>query len=117
LDVVDVTDALAQQLGRTAGGHHDDRGDERVGVRAQAQPTTPEGVDVLTVATREGVPVTVQDVGWTEESGALTVGLGTADGRGEALFGMVQLLAGGDARATVAGVRAIAEELRTSLPE
>jgi cobalt-zinc-cadmium resistance protein CzcA len=45
------------------------------------------------------------------------VGMGSADGEGEALFAVVQLLAGADALRTVQALRARLDEIRPSLPE
>ena len=47
----------------------------------------------------------------------MTIGLGAADGEGPALFAVVQLVAGGDARTVVQQVRARVTEIQASLPD
>ena len=104
--------ALSDAIVRVSGGAVR-RGPEQVIVRAGTHLATPEALGALPV--REGL--LVRDVAQVREGGALTVGFGTNNGRGEALFVMVQLLAGSDALSVVAALEERAEEVRASLPE
>ena len=117
LSLSTVLDAVRDQLGVVSGGSDDGGGDERRSVRGRANPVSAEAIADLGIAVHGGVPIRLGDVASIDEGGALTVGVGTADARGEALFGMVQLVAGGDARTTVAAVRDLAAEVQATLPD
>jgi cobalt-zinc-cadmium resistance protein CzcA len=107
--------AIEGSLGLVAGGAIVD-GSEQVLVRGFANPATPEELGAIRIPTETGV-VLLGDVAEIEESGALTVGIGSADGRGEVIFAVAQLLAGADALATVDALRERMDTLRGSLPE
>ncbi len=107
--------ALGEAIGVTSGGYlvH---GPEQDAVRGVANPRTPE--EIAEIALIEApVLVRVGDVAEVGRGGALTVGLGTADGQGEALFVMVQLLVGADARVVSRDVAARLVEIADTLPE
>ncbi len=112
----DVRDAVAAELAITSGGDRED-GSERASIRAITNPVEPTTLGALTVPTRYGGQVRLDQIATIEEGGAITVGLGTADGEGEVLFAVVQLLSGSDALSVVRDVRHTLEQIRTSLPE
>lgn len=110
---------VADALGRRAGGAVVGR-DEQDLVMAAANPTDPGALAALVVRPGDAdgsAPVHLGDVARVVEGGALTVGLGSADGRGEALFVMVQLLTDADARSVVAAVKERIAEISASLPD
>jgi cobalt-zinc-cadmium resistance protein CzcA len=88
-------------------------GAEATAVRAVSLPDTPEALAAIPVAPG----VRLGDIAETGRGRSIPLGLGTADGQGEVVFGMVQLLAGADARSTVADVRARIAEIQATLPE
>ncbi len=113
----ELEDAVQASLGITSGGAIV-RGAEQDQVRAMANPTTPEALSEVFVRHDDVAGnVRVGDVATVERAGALRVGLGTANAQGEVLFGMVQLLAGADARSTVEGIRATVDSVRAGLPD
>ncbi len=117
LSANDVADAIRESLGLVAGGAMVD-GPEQVLVRAISNPTTATEVEAIVVDVDEdGRAIYVRDLANVEESGALTVGMGSADGRGEVLFAMAQLLAGADALSVVDDLRDRMTTVRQALPE
>lgn len=118
IPVTELHDRLAQTLGLRAGGAIVGAAEQEV-VRAVANPTTPEDLEaaLLRPGVGEGGPIRLSDVARVVEGGALTVGLGSGDGHGEALFVMVQLLADADARKVVAAVADRVTEIVETLPE
>jgi len=112
----DVEDALARHVGITPGGAVESDAD-RAPVRAVANPTSSEALGRVVVRHDADGPVHINDVAEVVEGASLTTGLGTANGEGEALFVVVQLLAGADARAVVADVRAELDRITPTLPE
>ena len=112
----DVADAIRDSLGLVAGGAMVE-GPEQVLVRAISNPTTTAEIEAIPVHVEDGRPVYVRDVAEVVESGALTVGMGSADGRGEVLFAMAQLLSGADALSVVDALRERMDTVRETLPE
>lgn len=118
ISLVELHDRLGQALGLRAGGAVLGDAEQQV-VRGVANPTTPEALEAALLRGEDGPtgPVRLSDVATVVEGGALTVGLGSADGRGESLFVMVQLLADADARRVVADVAERVAEVVQALPE
>lgn len=112
----DVEGAVRDHLGISSGGALED-GSDRAPVRALANPQTAEALAELPVRHDADGVVRLSDVAEVREGSVLTTGFGTAGGEGEALFAVVQLLAGADARAVVADVREVLDALETTLPD
>ncbi len=114
----EVEARLGSSLGVASGGA-EAQGDEQTLVRAVANPTDAASLEGIALrgGAAGGPALRVQDVGEAREGKALTVGMGSADGQGEGLFVMVQLLAGADALGVVQGVRERVEEVQSGLPE
>jgi heavy metal efflux system protein len=112
-----VEQALGEQIGRASGGAIP-RGAEQTLLQASANPTTPDQLAGLLLSREaSGQAVLVSDVAMPREGRSLTVGMGSADGGGEAIFAMVQMLAGADALAVVDLVDARMAEIKSTLPE
>ncbi len=65
----------------------------------------------------DGTPVTVGNIAQVREGAMLRIGVATADGRGETVIGLVQMLAGENALQVATRARAAVEELQPTLPE
>jgi cobalt-zinc-cadmium resistance protein CzcA len=115
LSVRGVASAVDSALGTTSGGVLA-QGEARALVRAVANPADAASLGDVAVGERGGRTTRLSDVADLRQAGGDTVGLGTADGEGEVLFVMVQLLAGADARRVGADVRERVEQVRASLP-
>lgn len=107
-----VEQAITDHVGLASAGALP-QGAEATAVRAVSLPDTPEALAALPVAPG----VRLGDIAETSRGRSLPIGIGSADGQGEVVFGMVQLLAGADARSTVALVRERVEEIKATLPE
>jgi cobalt-zinc-cadmium resistance protein CzcA len=115
LRFTEVERQLGEALRVTSGGDVE-AGAERVSVRALTNPATPEELGELPLVAPDGAVVRLADVARVGAGTPLTVGLGSAGARGEALFVVVQMLAGADARTTVAEVRDVVATLKQTLP-
>lgn len=104
--------ALSDSIVRSSGGAMI-KGAEQLVVRAESAPNLPE--TLAQIPLRRGL--TIGDLADTREGGALTVGLGSHQGQGEALFVMVQMLAGADALSVVDALKQRTEEVIESLPQ
>lgn len=111
-----VTDALTGALGRASGGALI-QGPEQILVRGSANPTTTTELAALPLRSAGDARLRIVDLGQVREGGALTVGMGSVDAHGEALFAMVQLLAGADALSTTALLKARMPQVLATLPE
>jgi cobalt-zinc-cadmium resistance protein CzcA len=116
LTVDDVSEDVAESLGLTAGGAFVD-GPEQVLVRAFSNPADVERIGRIGIETPSGAHVQLREIATVETSGALTVGMGSADAEGEVLFAMAQLLAGADALSAVDDLRDRMALITETLPE
>lgn len=116
LGVDQVAMALEAGLGRATGGALVE-GDEQILVRAVSNPTTTDALAQLPLRFQDGALLRVDQLGQVREGGALTVGMGSVDASGEALFAMVQLLAGADALAAVELIKARMPVIEAALPQ
>lgn len=86
-------------------------------VRGEALATSIRDLETIVVVTRsDGVPLFVRNVGEVREDAALRSGFATANGQGETLSCMVQMLAGDNANRVVAEVKKKLAEIQASLP-
>ena len=104
--------------GQNAGGGAIERGDEQVLLRVDGRYRTVDEIANQVVGSRPGgVPVLLKDVATVREGAALRVASATADGKGETLYAMVQMIAGGNAHEVVGRVKDRIAEIQRRLPE
>jgi cobalt-zinc-cadmium resistance protein CzcA len=104
--------------GQNAGGGAIERGDEQVLLRVDGRFRTIDEIANQVVGSRPGgVPVLLKDVAVVREGSAPRVSAATADGQGETLYAMVQMLAGGNAHEVVGRVKERIAEVERRLPE
>jgi cobalt-zinc-cadmium resistance protein CzcA len=124
-----VTPAMIEravgEFGKTVSGGLLETAEEGTFVRADAVYRSAEHVAHQVVATRNGQngagetgrPLLVQDVASVVDGAALRFASATADGKGETIYTMVQMVAGGNAHQVVARVKRRLAEIQASLPE
>lgn len=103
--------------GRSTGGGALVQGGEQAMIRLDGQYRTADAVAAQVVATRDGVPILVRDVATVTDGTAFRLSAATSDGQGETVYGMVQMIAGGNAHEIVARVRTRLDELQRRLPK
>ena len=103
---------------RNAGGGYIERNREQYIVRGEGLVGSLADIEkiVLTVG-EDGTPVTVGNVAHVHEGAMLRIGVATADGRGETVIGLVQMLAGENALEVATRARQAVLELQPTLPE
>jgi cobalt-zinc-cadmium resistance protein CzcA len=115
LGLDDIEQALVLN-NRNAGGDRINRGDNMLLVRTVGQLRDARDIGNVAVITRSGVSVHIADVA-TVRLGALTrYGAVTADGKGEAVTGLVLLRKGANSRTTVEATKRELALLAPSLP-
>ncbi|MGZ5966242.1 MAG: efflux RND transporter permease subunit, partial [Polyangiales bacterium] len=103
--------------GKNAGAGALERGGEQVLVRLDGQFRTVADVADQVIATKTGgLAVRVRDVATVRDGAAFRASAATGDGTGETVYGMVQLVAAGNAHEATARVRARLDDLRPRLP-
>jgi cobalt-zinc-cadmium resistance protein CzcA len=103
--------------GQSGGGGAIERGGEQAIVRIDGQYRTVDAIQQQVVATRDGgTPVLVKDVATVREGTAFRLSAATEDGAGETVYGMVQMIAGGNAHEVVARVDERLREIQSRLP-
>jgi heavy metal efflux system protein len=112
----DLFHALEKNNRNVGGGFLDSRGDQLL-VRGLAMASNKESLEKIVVAKRDGLPILIRDVASVRIGGALRQGAVTRDGRGEAVTGIVMMLAGENSRTVAANVHERVEKLRGELPE
>ncbi|MBX3206241.1 MAG: efflux RND transporter permease subunit [Labilithrix sp.] len=103
--------------GRSTGGGAIVRGGEQAMIRLDGQYRSVDAVAAQVVASRDGIPILVRDVATVTDGSAFRLAAATADGEGETVYGMVQMIAGGNAHEIVARARARLDEVGKRLPE
>jgi cobalt-zinc-cadmium resistance protein CzcA len=102
--------------GANAGGGALVRGEEQVLVRLDGQYRTVDDVADQIVTTRDGVAIRVRDVATVRDGSAFRQSAATADGKGETVYGMVQMIAAGNAHEVAARVKARLADIEKRLP-
>ena len=116
LSIADLQEAI-ERGNRNDGAGRLSQGEESLIVRAVGAIRSEADLQSMVIATRNGRIIRMGDVA-TVGTGSLTrYGAVTADGKGEAVQGLVIALRGADARAVVDGVKARVAELEKTLPQ
>ena len=115
LGVVDVVDAL-QRNNRNAGGDRLVRHNEVLLVRTVGRLRTLEDINRITVTTRDGVPIHLDDIAEVRPGALTRYGGVTKDGLGERVQGLVLTRMGANSRETIGAVKEELERIRTALP-
>ncbi len=116
LTLKDVARAIRKN-NRNAGGDRIVQDNEVLLVRTVGQLRSAADIRDITIASRNGVPIHVHNVAQVVEGAMTRYGGVTADGRGEAVQGIVLLRRGANGRKTVEGVKDALSRIRKSLPK
>lgn len=111
----DVFQVLEQNNRNVGGGFLESRGDQ-VLVRGLSTSSNKETLEARVVASREGRIVRIQDIADVRLGGALRQGAVSRDGQGEAVIGIVMMLAGENSRVVSRNVDERIDQLRSELP-
>ncbi len=117
LSLKEVFEAVERGSGNSGGGYIE-RNREQYVIRGEGLVRDMADLRKLVLkAGPEGTPVTVGSIAEVREGAMLRIGAATADGKGETVVGMAQMLAGENALAVAGRVRAAVDELQPSLPK
>jgi cobalt-zinc-cadmium resistance protein CzcA len=114
---LDVERALLSG-GQNAGAGAIERGEEQVLLRFDGQYKKVSDVAEQVIGTRKGgVAIRVRDVATVKDGVAFRTAAATADGKGETVYAMVQMVAGGNASDIVARAKLKIAEINKRLPD
>ena len=116
LSLADVFQALEHNHALVGGGYIEHERELYL-IRGEALAQNAE--DLLQIVIDHGsggIPIFIADVADVKEGAALRVGSATAMGKGETVIGMVQMLAGENAKRVVEQVKIKVEDIQASLP-
>ena len=113
---MDVEHAV-QAAGQNVGAGAIERGDEQVFLRVEGVFRNLDQIANQVVTTRPGgTPILVKDVADVRDGSALRLAAATADGQGEVVYAMVQMIAAGNAHQIVARVKERLVDIKKALP-
>jgi cobalt-zinc-cadmium resistance protein CzcA len=116
LSLRDVTEAL-RAANLNVGGGYLDRGAESFTLRGDGLLRDADDIGNVVVRTsHDGTPLLVKHVAEVVVAPALKHGVITADGEGEAVFGMALMILGANSKEVVAAVTAKARDIQKELP-
>lgn len=116
LSLTQLRAALAANNSNDGAGRLDEGEETRI-VRVQGAFANADDIRNTVIATVRGTPVRVGDVAQVSISGSTRYGIVTADGRGEAVEGIVLGLRGANAAQVIRGVKARLAEIEPRLPQ
>jgi cobalt-zinc-cadmium resistance protein CzcA len=115
----DVEEALTGG-GHNRGGGAVPRGGEQLLVRLDAQYKSLADVEAVPLASKipgTNTPLAVRDVATVRSGARYRLAAATEDGKGETVYAMVQMVAGGNAREVAAAVKTRLDEIAPRLPK
>jgi heavy metal efflux system protein len=112
----EMVEKAVRDSGVTVSAGFVQRDEEGTFLRAEATYRTLDDIAKQVVATRDNRPVLVGDVADVMDGSAPRFAVATADGNGETVYAMAQMLVRGNAYEVVRDVKTRLEEIRTALP-
>ena len=116
LSIQDIQVALKKN-NRSAGGDRIERDKTMLLLRTVGLLRNADDIRRITVAVRNGIPISLDTVADVHMGSLTRYGAVTADGEGEVVTGLVLLRKGANSRTTIEGIKQELEALKTSLPK
>jgi heavy metal efflux system protein len=113
----EMVEKAVQSSGVTVSAGFVQRDEEGTFLRAEATYKTLDDIAKQVVASRDGRPVLVGDVADVIDGKAPRFAVATADGQGETVYAMTQMIVRGNAYDVVRDVKTRLDEIRSTLPE
>ncbi len=116
LTINDVYQALENNNENT-GGAYIEKNHQANFIRGEGLARTLDDIKSIVVTNRDGVPITIKDIGTVQFGQATRYGALTKNGEGEAVGGMILMLKGASTDAVIKSVTERMDEIQKSLPE
>lgn len=113
----DVFEAIEAGNGNSGGGYIEKNRQQYI-IRGEGLVKGISDIESIVVgASAEGTPIQIRNLGTVQIGSMLRIGAATKEGKGETVIGLVQMLAGENAREVAERVRQAVEQIRPSLPK
>lgn len=116
LNYDDIFQAIEKNNRNVGGGFLDSRGDQLL-IRGLGKASSQGSLERIVVGRSENVSIFLGDISEVKIGGALRQGAVSRDGGGEAVTGIVMMLAGENSRLVARRVQERVDKLRSELPE
>ncbi|MDD7885422.1 CusA/CzcA family heavy metal efflux RND transporter [Flavivirga sp. 57AJ16] len=116
LTISDVYSAL-ENNNQNTGGAYIEKNHQANFIRGEGLARTLDDIKNMVVTNREGIPITVKDIGTVQFGKATRYGALTKNGEGEAVGGMILMLKGASTNAVIKSVTSRMADIQKSLPE
>ena len=114
--ISDVFAAL-QNNNQNTGGAYIEKNHQANFIRGEGLARNVEDLQNIVITNRNGIPITVKDVGEVRIGSAVRYGALTKNGQGEAVGGMVMMLKGANTNEVIDNVKKRIIQIQESLPE
>ena len=113
----DLFEAIEAGNGNAGGGYIEKNRQQYI-IRGEGLVKGIRDIESIVVgASAEGTPIQVRHLGTVRVGSMLRIGAATKEGQGETVIGLVQMLAGENAREVAQRVREAADQIRPTLPK
>ena len=113
----DVFEAVEAGNGNAGGGYIEKNRQQYI-IRGEGLVQGIRDIESIVVgASSEGTPIQIRNLGVVQIGSMLRIGAATKEGKGETVIGLVQMLAGENAREVAESVRQAVDQIRPSLPK
>jgi cobalt-zinc-cadmium resistance protein CzcA len=116
LPIADVFEAL-EKNNLIAGGGYIEHGGEAYIIRGEGMIQNPEEIGQIIIEARNGTPITVSHIGEIKVGSVPRIGFATMNGEGEAVVGLVLMLAGENGKVVAERVKEEIKKILPSLPQ
>jgi cobalt-zinc-cadmium resistance protein CzcA len=111
----DIFEALERNNANVGGAYIEKHGEQQL-IRGVGLLRNTRDIENVVIASRQGTPVYVRDVGTVGLGSQVRQGAATIDGRGETVIGMAMLLKGENSRTVAQAVAQKLDEVKSALP-
>ncbi|WP_442482819.1 efflux RND transporter permease subunit [Aeoliella sp. SH292] len=116
ISLTDVFAAIEENNGNAGGGYITHGSEQRL-VRGEGLVSSLDDIRTITLDSRDGAPIRIQDIAEVRFAPMLRQGAVTRDGDREAVIGMVMMIMGGNSRQVVEDVKHKIAEIQKTLPD
>jgi cobalt-zinc-cadmium resistance protein CzcA len=116
LTLSDIFETL-EKNNQNSGGSYIEKATNAYYIRTEGLVQSTDEIELIPVATRNGIPVLIKDVAEVRFGSPKRFGAMTMDGKGEAVGGITLMLKGGNSSEAIRNVQERIEEVKKSLPE
>lgn len=116
ITIKDIYNAL-QNNNENVGGTYIEKNHQTNFIRGEGLARSLEDIKNIVVTNKNGIPITINDIGNVQFGNAIRYGALTKNGEGEAVGGMILMLKGASSNTVIKNVNSRIADIQKSLPE